>query len=241
MFQKSRIAQFCVVAAVAFTLVGCAESTTSPKLVLSPQQLADDLLVADDLDGDWKLNAMPDGVDLSTTGIIDDSNRDKLPQLQVCDTASQASRDALGSIEWGAFRQIDKTVDDPIKPPADREGHMIFVQEWLASGDADELESLFGDVSTAVTECLGDIPAGEEGPGTVTQVEIEPIGDEHVAALTQFEEAGGIGTWNIYSVFVRTGTVLVGMTAVDIVLGDLEPELKLQDLDAILATALSKF
>lgn len=208
---------------------------------MSTQELAGGLLVADDLEGNWKLNSGPEGADLSTTGIIDDTNRDKLPQIQLCDTASQESRDALNAIQWQAFRQIDKTVDNAIKPPKDREGHMIFVQEWLTSGESDELELVFGDISAAVKECLGDIPAGEEGPGTITEAEIEPIGDQRVAALTQFEEAGGVGTWNIYSVFIRAGTVLMGVTAVDIVLGDLEPELTVADLDEILPTALSKF
>ena len=220
--------------------VGCSSSDASPTKVLSAQELADSLLVAKDLEGTWKLNAIPEGADLSSAGVIDETNRDKLPQIELCDKASQASRDAIKSIEWGAFRQIDKTVDDPIKPPKDREGHMAFVQEWLASGDADELESIFGDVETAFTECLGDIPAGEEGPGTITNVEIKPVGDQRIAALARFEEAGGVGTWNIYSVFVRYGTVLMGMTAVDIVLGDLSAELALGDLDSILSTALSK-
>ena len=208
---------------------------------MSTQELAGGLLVADDLEGNWKLNSGPEGADLSTTGIIDDTNRDKLPQIQLCDTASQESRDALNAIQWQAFRQIDKTVDNAIKPPKDREGHMIFVQEWLTSGEPDELELVFDDISAAVKECLGDIPAGEEGPGTITEAEIEPIGDQRVAALAQFEEAGGVGTWNIYSVFIRAGTVLMGVTAVDIVLGDLEPELTVADLDEILSTALSKF
>lgn len=208
---------------------------------MSTQELAGGLLVADDLEGNWKLNSGPEGADLSTTGIIDDTNRDKLPQIQLCDTASQESRDALNAIQWQAFRQIDKTVDNAIKPPKDREGHMIFVQEWLTSGESNELELVFDDISAAVKECLGDIPTGEEGPGTITEAEIEPIGDQRVAALTQFEEAGGVGTWNIYSVFIRAGTVLMGVTAVDIVLGDLEPELTVADLDEILSTALSKF
>lgn len=208
---------------------------------MSTQELADGLLVADDLEGNWKLNSGPEGADLSTTGIIDDTNRDKLPQIQLCDTASQESRDALNAIQWQAFRQIDKTVDNAIKPPKDREGHMIFVQEWLTSGESNELELVFDDISAAVKECLGDIPAGEEGPGTITEAEIEPIGDQRVAALTQFEEAGGVGTWNIYSVFIRAGTVLMGVTAVDIVLGDLEPELTVADLNEILSTALAKF
>ena len=226
--------------AIGLVAVGCGSSSPAPDEVRSARELADSLLVAKDLEGKWTLNAVPDGVDLSSAGVIDDTNRDKLPQIEVCDKASQTSRDAINAIEWGAFRQIDKTVDDPIKPPKDREGHMVFVQEWLASGDADELEAIFGDVETAFIECLGDIPAGEEGPGTITNVDIEPIGDQRIAALARFEEAGGAGTWNIYSVFVRYGTVLMGMTAVDIVLGDLPAELVLGDLDSILSTALSR-
>ena len=208
---------------------------------MSTQELADALLVPDDLEGSWNLNPGPEGADLSQAGIIDDTNRDKLPQYQVCEAATPASREALNSIKWQAYRQIDKVVDNEIKPPKDREGHMIFVQEWLTSGESDELELVFDDISAAFKECLGDIPAGEEGPGTVAEVDIEPIGDQRVAALTQFEEAGGVGTWNIYSVFIRAGTVLMGATAVDIVMGDLEQELTLDDFDKILSTALSKF
>lgn len=241
MSRRVRISVLALVTVLVLVSSGCTRSSRSPKVVLSTQELADGLLVADDLEGNWKLNSGPEGADLSTTGIIDDTNRDKLPQIQLCDTASQESRDALNAIQWQAFRQIDKTVDNAIKPPKDREGHMIFVQEWLTSGESDELELVFDDISAAVKECLGDIPAGEEGPGTITEAEIEPIGDQRVAALTQFEEAGGVGTWNIYSVFIRAGTVLMGVTAVDIVLGDLEPELTVADLDEILSTALSKF
>jgi len=241
MSRRVRFSAFVVVAVLGIVSAGCTRSSRSPKVVLSTQELADGLLVADDLEGTWNLNPGPEGADLSKTGIIDDTNRDKLPQFQVCEAASQASREAVNSIEWQAFRQIDKKVDNEIKPPKDREGHMIFVQEWLASGESDELELVFNDISAAFKECLGEIPAGEEGPGTVTEVDIEPIGDQRVAALTQFAEAGGVGTWNIYSVFIRAGTVLMGATAVDIVMGDLEPELKLADLDEILSTALSKF
>lgn len=239
MSQRSWI-RIVVVATLMIASVGCSSSDASPTKVLSAQELADSLLVAGDLEGTWALNEAPDGADLSNSGIIDDTNRDKLPRLELCDKATQASRDAINAIEWGAFRQIDKAVDDPIKPPKDREGHMIFVQEWLASGESDELELVFNDISAAFNECLGDIPAGEEGPGTITNVGIEPVGDQRVGALTQFEEAGGVGTWNIYSVFVRYGTILMGMTAVDIVLGDLPAEFEVADLDRIISEAISK-
>lgn len=241
MSQRSRIRIVALAATLLMGSVGCSSSSESPDTVLSTQALADGLLTADDLEGEWTLNTGPQGADFSTSGIIDDTNRDKLPQVELCDAASQESRDVLKSIEWKAFRQVDKTVDDPIKPPKDREGHMVFVQEWVTSGDSDELEALFSDVSSALTECLGDIPAGEEGPGKITEADIEPVGDQRVAALAKFEEAGGVGTWNIYSSFVRYGTVLIAVTAVDIVLGDLPLELELSDLDAVLSSAVGKF
>lgn len=240
MSQRFRYPVCLVIVSLVLVAAGCTRASRSPQAVFSTQELADRLLVASDLEGTWKSNTGPAGANLSTTGIIDDANRDKLPQFELCDKVSQESRDALKVVEWQAFRQVDKEVDNPITPPKDREGHMIFVQEWLVSGESNELELIFNDISGAFKECLGDIPTGEEGPGQITEVEIEPIGDQRVAALAQFEEAGGVGTWNIYSVFIRAGTVLMGATAVDIVMGDLEPELKIADLDKILSTALSK-
>jgi hypothetical protein len=46
--------------------------------------------------------------------------------------------------------------------------------------------------------------------------------------------------WNIYSVLVREGSVLMSITAVDIVLGDLEMDMDVADLDAMLSAATSK-
>ena len=71
-------------------------------------------------------------------------------------------------------------------------------------------------------------------------MQIGPIGDERVAVLSRFEEAGGTGVWNIYSVLVRKGSVLVSVTAVDIVMGDLEAELTLSDVGRIVDAAVSK-
>ena len=42
---------------------------------------------------------------------------------------------------------------------------MIFVQEFLLSGDPAEVESTFTALRDGLQACQGEIPAGEEGPG----------------------------------------------------------------------------
>lgn len=242
MVRRRTFAVVAVVFALVTGVAGCAERVTHERgKVLTTEELAGTLLEPGDLSGKWTVNTGPEGADLSTSGVITDANRDQLPQFEVCEKAGADSRAALNGLRWQAFRQVDRTVDDPLDPPKDREGHMEFVQQWLLSGDADELATLFDTIEPAFTECHGDIPAGEEGPGTVVEALIKPAGDQHVAALTRIEEAGGIGTWNIYTVFVRAGTVLMGLTVVDIVLGDLPTEIEIPDVDRIVEAAVDRF
>lgn len=222
-------------------LSGCAiTSVRDTNKIRSADEIADSLLTDEDLSGNWTLNTGPDGAALPASGVITDVERPMLPQVELCEEAGQVARDAIDSVKWQGFRQLDKVVDDPIDPPADREGHMEFVQQFLMSGEPDEVESLFNDIASGYKECLGELPAGEEGPGIVTELDIESVGDQRIAALARIEEAGGGGMWNIYSVLVREGAVLMSITAVDIVLGDLEAEMDVADLNAMLSTAASK-
>jgi hypothetical protein len=230
-----------LMATVWLALSGCAvTSVRDTNKIRSAEELAELLLTEEDLSGDWTLNMGPDGAALPASGVITDVEREMLPQVELCAEAGQAALDAIDSLKWQGFRQLDRVVDDPIDPPADREGHMEFAQQFLMSADPDDLESAFSDVATGYVECLGDVPAGEEGPGTITEVEIEPVGDQRIATLAQIEEAGGGGMWNIYSVLVRKGAVLMSITAVDIVLGELEMDMDLTDLNAMLSAASSK-
>jgi hypothetical protein len=198
------------------------------------------LLTDEDLSGNWTLNTGPDGVALPASGVITDVERKILPQVELCEEAGQAARDAIDSVKWQGFRQLDKVVANPIDPPVDREGHIEFVQQFLMSGESNEVESLFDDIASGYKECLGELPAGEEGPGIVTELDIEPVGDQRIATLARIEEAGGGGMWNVYSALVREGSVLMSITAVDVVLGDLEAEIGISDLDAMLSVATSK-
>ncbi|NBN90689.1 MAG: hypothetical protein EBV24_10400 [Actinobacteria bacterium] len=126
-------------------LSGCAvTSVRDTNKIRSAEELADSLLTEEDLSGDWALTMGPDGVALPASGVITDVEREMLPQVELCAEAGQAARDAIDSLKWQGFRQLDKVVDDPIDPPADREGHMEFVQQFLMSADPDDLESAFG-------------------------------------------------------------------------------------------------
>ncbi|MFM2047065.1 MAG: hypothetical protein RL383_1142 [Actinomycetota bacterium] len=220
---------------------GCSDSSTGDDTqVMTGAELAGLLLSPGDIEGEWTLNKGPEGGGLPESGEITDADRDQLPQVQVCDKASAAAKEAISNLRWQAYRQLDRTENDPLDPPKDREGHMEFVQQYLMSDEPSRITTLYGDAAPGFIECLGDIPAGEEGPGTSTEVQIGQVGDERVAVLSRFEEAGGTGMWNIYSVLVRKGAVLVSVTAVDIVMGDLEAELTLSDVSDIVETAVSK-
>ena len=98
---------------------------------------------------------------------------------------------------------MNETVDDPIDPPLDREGRIVFVQEFLLATDPNDLDADFDLLRAGHDACVGDIPAGEEGPGTMSEVDLGPVGDESMAYLYEIGEAGGSGTWYVYSVFAR--------------------------------------
>ena len=202
--------------------------------------MARSLPEAKDLEGEWSINVGPPEGGLPASGVITEAERDLLPQIEVCETAPQASKEAIKSLEWTAFRQLDKNVEDPIDMPEDREGHIIFVQEFLMTDEPAALMSLFDAVSPAFSDCVGPLPAGEEGAGTVSLVDIELLGDQRIAALATIEEAGGGGTWYVYSVLVRKGSVLASFTIADVVLGDLEAEVDVDVVAEIVSRGLAQ-
>lgn len=231
---------FLVSAVLLVALAGCGDSADNADTIRSSAELADALVTVDDLDGEWTVNKGPQDGAVMETGEVTEAGKGKLPTVELCDAASQAAKEAAKTLSWQAYRQLDKTEDNPVDPPTDREGHMEFVQQFLLSDTPDSLSQLFDDVSSGFVDCLGDIPAGEEGPGTAVKVDIDPVGDQRIAVLATIEEAGGEGTWYLYSALVRRGSVLISVTVADIVLGDLEPEVTVDDVNDILDVAVSK-
>jgi hypothetical protein len=84
--------------------------------------------------------------------------------------------------------------------------------------------------------CLGEIPAGEEGPGRSEVLVLPDIGDDRWGMTTVLGEAGGWAEWRIHTGFVRDGAVLAVITIVDI-RADTEPYDTLDEVGDMIATA----
>jgi hypothetical protein len=224
-----------VALAAASVLAACGDDQDTPP---TAEQLAAQLVTVDSFDGDWTINAGPDdGTDM-TSGVIPEDQRDMLPTLELCDAASPEAQDAVESLTWMAFRQLDLDEDDPIEPPGDRTGHMVFVQQFLTSGDADELAVTFELLRSGSEACFGPIAAGEEGPGQAESMAVPAVGDARFGVLTTIEEAGGWAEWRLHNAFVLDDDVVMSFLVVDIRAGDgVEPYYSTDDIDDMITIA----
>jgi hypothetical protein len=209
--------------------------------VPTAEQLASVLVTADDFDGTWTVNVPPDS-QMATPGVVPDTQQDLLPKIELCDKASEESRTAAEALRWQAFRQLDQSEENPIDMAAgDRVGHMIFVQEYLMSGDPAEVEKTFNALRDGMRACQGKIPAGEEGPGKAEPMTIPDVGDDRYGDLTTLAEAGGGAYWLLHNSLVRQGPVLMDLQVVDIVMGKgVQPTFTTTDVGSFLTTAVEK-
>lgn len=221
---------------VCATAVGCGDDVDgSPR---SAEQLAERLVEPADLPGTWTVHGR--FAEAEVDGVVTDEAREMLPGVGLCDAASDASKAAAASLAWKAFRQLDLEADDPLDPPVDRSGRMVFAQEFVTSGAVGDLAVAFDAVRDGVLACLGEIPAGEEGSGMVTEMEVPEVGDERVATLTELEEAGGWAQWRLHEVLVRDGSTLVRFTFVEIRSLDVEPQYTVDEVGEIVATVVDR-
>src|SRR5690606_5010496 len=116
-------------------------------------------------------------------GVVTDEMQALLPRMELCEEASAETRTAIQDLRWMAFRQIDLEVDDPIRPPEDTTGHLVFVQKLMIAGEPDEIEATFELLRDGMTACLGEIPADEEGPGLAEEMALPDVGDDRFGAL----------------------------------------------------------
>lgn len=202
------------------------------------EQLAGRLVAVDTFDGVWTVNQGPDDGSDMTSGVIPEDQRDMLPGIELCDAASADEKAAVDSLRWLAYRQIDLTVDDPIEPPADRSGHMVFVQQFLTAGEPDALAATFEQLRAGSEACLGPIEATDEGPGEAAAMPVPEVGDARFGVLTTIAEAGDWAEWRLYDAFVLDGDVLMSFVVVDIRAGDgIEPYYSIDDIDQMIAIA----
>ena len=190
---------------------------------------------------EWTVN-VPPGAETETPGVVPESQQEMLPRIEFCERAGEESQAAAEALRWQAFRQLDQSEEDPIDMAAgDRVGHMIFVQEFLVSGDPDEVESTFDALREGRRACEGEFPAGEEGPGKTEPMTIPDVGDDRYGELTTMEEAGGRAYWLLHNSLVRQGPVLMDLQVVDIVMGEgAEPAFTTEDIGTFLTTAVER-
>ena len=217
------------------------EPAWSQGAVPTAGQLASVLVTVDDFDGTWTVN-VPPGSQMATPGVVPEDQQQMLPTIELCAKASEESRSAADALRWQAFRQLDQSEQDPIDMAAgDRVGHMIFVQEFLMSGDPAEVEKTFDALREGMRACQGKIPAGEEGPGETEPMSIPEVGDDRYGELTTMEEAGGGAYWLLHNSLVRQGPVLMDLQVVDIVMGNgVQPVFTTEDIGTFLTTAVEK-
>lgn len=214
---------------------------SSDDTVPDAEQLAKALLTTDDIAGEWSVNLGPDdsSAAIDPSGVVTEDQRGMLPTIDLCDRASAESKKTVESLRPLAFRQLDLKVDDPIDPPTDRSGHLVFVQEFLYSGESPAMKDTFAAIRDGLSSCLGTIPAGEEGPGTAATFAVPSVGDERVGVLATISEAGGWAEWVIHQVFVRQGPTLMSLVIVDIRAGEgVEPYFSTGAVDLIVRTAV---
>lgn len=225
-------------AATGVLVLGTAACADDPDA--SPQtaeQLATALVGPGDLAGTWTPHTAPD--EAAIDGVVTADQQDMLPRLELCDQASEAARAAAADLQWKAFRQLDLAVDDPIDPP-DRSGHIVFVQEFLTSGDTDTITATFDQLRVGMDACLGDIPAGEEGPATAATMVMPRAGDDRFAVRTVMEEAGGWAMWRMHQLVVRSGSTLMTLLVVEIHSTDVDPLVTDDAIAAMVDTAVEQ-
>lgn len=226
------------VVAAGLLLAGCGGSSNDG--APTPQELASVLLATSEIEGTWTVNPGPNNGEIPLDGAITtDEQQAMLPKAGLCEKANAQSRVAADDLRWKAFRQLDRKVADPLDPPTDRTGHMIFAQEFLTSGDAADIEDTFNLLRTGLTECFGAMPADDEGPGTVASMAVPAVGDDRFGVLTTVEEAGGGATWRLYTTYVRSGSTMLGLTLVDIAAG-VKPEYTNTEVGEVTTTAVAK-
>ncbi len=198
------------------------------------------LLTDADLDGEWVLFNGPQGGDemVDASGILTEEQRELVPSFDLCDRASDDSRKVAAALRPLVFRQLDLVVEDGIDPPFDRAGHMVFLQEFLYVDPPYLMASSFASLREGMNQCLGEVPAGEEGPGYVETLPIPEVGEDRLGALITIEEAGGWAEWHVQEALVREGAVLMRLVLVDIRAGA-APYFTAEDFGEIVRTAAS--
>ncbi len=195
--------------------------TTPPTSVVV--NVAEALLTPNDLGTGWSVTEIPEDEDPTVDGVVRDDQQQDLPRPELCEEANSSARTALETLRWRGFRSLELDVADPIEPPLDRSGHLVFLQQLISVDTPDQQRATFDLLEAGYQACLGAIPADEEGPGQAVSVTLPAIGDDQFGVLVTIEEAGAWAEWRIHQVLVLDGSVLLSLVVGDVRSVDVDP------------------
>lgn len=225
--SRRAIAGIAVAAAIVVT--GCGGGGTPVDNGPSAKALATKLVVASDLGTGWTVFDPPEGY--GGPGVVTEKTRKTLPRMDFCDKASAASRKAATSLPWEAFTQQHYATG------SDR--HLVFVQEFLLSDKAGDVRRTFDLLASGIRACEGDRSVSPDGE-TITQgtLDLPALGQDRTGFRDTVAEPGdNPTTWDLRSVLVRDGTVLVGITIAEIVPPDV-PKVVSDDKETTMMTTI---
>jgi hypothetical protein len=195
--------------AAAIVLAGCGGGGTPVDNGPSAKALAADLVVADDLGAGWTVFEPPEGY--GGPGVVTEETRKTLPRMDFCDKASSTSRKTATGLPWEAFTQHHYATGS--------DQHLVFMQEFLLSDKASDVRRTFDLLAAGIRACEGDRSVSPDGE-TITQgaLDLPTLGQDRTGFRDTVAEPGDNPTmWDLRSVLVRDGTVLVGITIAEIV------------------------
>jgi hypothetical protein len=175
----------------------------------SARELAASLVEDADLGTGWKVFTPPEGY--GSVGVVTEKTRAMVPRMDFCAKASSASRKAATGLKWEAFTQHHYTTG------SDR--HLVFLQEFLLSDRASDVRRTFDLLAAGNRACAGDSSVTPDGE-TITQgpLDLPALGQDRLGSRQTVAEPGDNPTiWDLRSVVVRDGTVLIGITFAEVV------------------------
>lgn len=209
-------------------------------------EVAATLVVAADLGADWSIRQNPDFPEMSETGVVSDDVRAMLPQVSMCEAADAEAQAAADDLRWVAFRQLDLATGQPTgapspgKPPLH---HLVFVQEFLATGDPAGLAATYDALVAGGDACLGTETTDDGETVRTTVLTVSALGDASHGWRDLVSEPGPAGrsaTWNLRRVLVRDGDVLLMAQVAEITSPRVPTVLDDARVGAILETMVDK-
>lgn len=192
-----------VLIVVGLLLASCGGSDQAA--VPNPAQLAEALLTADDLGGDWVLPA--DAV----AGILPDEAKAELPTLDLCEAAGAEAKAVAAGLDWqvGTGFTLGRAPDGGFTPS--------FLELALA-GDPDQIAATFATVRDGLAACIGTRQLIEDGGDfAIEEVPLPGVGDDRIGLRwRQLDQPEGSDRWDVRLVLIRAGAVIVWINEVEV-------------------------